>query len=60
MDIGERYMDLKLDIFDPSTLILIAGVLLVFIVQISLCFKSESGFVKALPLLLFVAKFIKL
>ena len=38
-----------------TTLIVVASSLLVFIVQLLLCFKSESGFVKVLPLLLFLA-----
>ena len=47
-------MDLEFASFNSTTLIFIAAVLLVFFVQVLLCFKAESGFVKALPLLLFV------
>ena len=46
-------MDLEFASFNSTTLIFIAAVLLVFFVQV-LFFKAESGFVKALPLLLSV------
>ncbi len=43
-----------------TTLIVVASALVVFIVQLLLCFKAGNGFVKVLPLLLFLATTITL
>lgn len=52
--------DIQLTDSQLTTLIVVASSLLVFIVQLLLCFKAESGFVKVLPLLLFLATTITL
>ena len=45
-------MNIQLDDTQLSNLIIATSILVLFIVQLILCFKSESGFLKALPLLL--------
>ncbi|MBE5739447.1 MAG: hypothetical protein E7349_01170 [Clostridiales bacterium] len=52
--------DIQLTDSQLTTLIVGASALIVFIVQLLLCFKAENGFVKVLPLLLFLATTITL